>query len=510
MDNCKKVIEMKNIHKSFGENYVLKGVNFSLEKGQVHALLGENGAGKSTLMNILYGLLPASSGEIFINGRKFNELTPKIAIENGIGMVHQHFMLIQPLTVLENIILGNEITKNKGFIDYDKARERVIELSKKYGLSINLDDKVMDISVGQQQRVEILKALYKEADILIFDEPTAVLTPQEIDEFTLIVDNLRKLNKSVIIITHKLQEIKKMAQVCTIIRRGEWIDLVRVSEVSERELAEKMVGRDVSFKVDKVPLELGDVVLKIENLVVKDKRGVDLLKGLDLELREGEILGIAGVDGNGQSELIEAITGLIPVHSGSIQFRNQEISGLKPRDIIDKGISCIPEDRQKRGLILDFNVEDNLILEKIDAEPFSRKGILNFKAIETHAQDLIQKFDIRPMNSKTKAKDLSGGNQQKVIIAREITNDPDVLIAAQPTRGLDVGAIEFIHHYIVEQRNKNKAVLLISFELDEIMDLSDRIAVIYDGKIVGVKDPHQTSEAEIGHLMAGGKTDETV
>lgn len=500
------VVSMRNITKRFGSKEVLTDIDFDLHKCEVHALLGENGAGKTTLMNILYGMFPPNEGSITINGKTFASMTPKKAIEAGIGMVHQHFMLIEPLTVTENIILGYE--KSKGlFLDRKKAYSEVEKISKEYNLTIDPKAKVEDISVGMQQRVEILKSLYHGADILIFDEPTAVLTPQEIVEFIEIVKRLTELDKSVIIITHKLSEIKAMADTCTIIRRGKFIDKVDVKIVDENTLAEKMVGRNVSFNVDKKAIEKGGVVLNIEDLWVKDKRGIDALKGLDLKLHAGEILGIAGVDGNGQTELIDAITGMTKANRGSVNLNGVDITNASTRKILDTGMNSIPEDRQKRGLILEYPIKDNLILERVGQEPFSTKGRLNFKNIDDNAKDLVGKFDIRPDEIEEKAMSLSGGNQQKVIIAREISNNPDVLIAAQPTRGLDVGAIEFIHQYLVELRNQNKAVLLISFELDEIMDLSDRILVIYDGKIVGEKDPKETDEFEIGRLMAGGIDD---
>ncbi len=500
--NENPIVSLKNIHKSFGEKKVLKGVDFDLHKCEVHALLGENGAGKTTLMNILYGMFPQTEGNIYIKGEEIINNSPKKAINMGIGMVHQHFMLIEPFTVTENIILGYE-GENSFFVDRKKARDEVIKLSKEYGLLIDPDSKVSDISVGQQQRVEILKALYHGADILIFDEPTAVLTPQEINEFIEIVKKLTELGKSVIIITHKLKEIKAMADTCTVIRRGEYIDKLIVKNVSEAELAEKMVGRDVSFNVKKEKINLGEEIFKIEDLWVKDNRKVDKVKGLNLSIRKGEILGIAGVDGNGQTELIDAISGMRKSQKGKVILKGDDITNKNPRDIIDLGMNQIPEDRQKRGLVLEYPIKDNLILENIDKD-FSKNGILDFKKIEENANNLIDKFDIRPNDINEKAGSLSGGNQQKVIIAREITNDPDLLIAAQPTRGLDVGAIEFIHQYLVELRNQGKAVLLISFQLDEVMDLSDRICVIYDGQIVGELDPKETDEYEVGRLMAGG------
>ena len=494
--NESPIVSLKNIHKSFGDKKVLKGIDFDLHKCEVHALLGENGAGKTTLMNILYGMFPQNEGDIYIKGEEIINNSPKKAIKMGIGMVHQHFMLIEPFTVTENIILGYE-GKNS-FIDRDKAKKEVLKLSQEYGLLIDPDSKVSDISVGQQQRVEILKALYHGADILIFDEPTAVLTPQEINEFIEIVEKLTELGKSVIIITHKLKEIKAMADTCTIIRRGEFIDKVKVNDVNEEDLAEKMVGRDVSFNVKKEKIDLGD-----EILWVKDNRKVDKVKGLNLSIRKGEILGIAGVDGNGQTELIDAISGMRKAEKGKVTLKGEDITNKNPRNIIDLGMNQIPEDRQKRGLVLEYSIKDNLILENLDKD-FSKNGILDFKKIEENANSLIKKFDIRPNDIYEKAGSLSGGNQQKVIIAREITNNPDLLIAAQPTRGLDVGAIEFIHQYLVELRNQGKAVLLISFQLDEVMDLSDRICVIYDGKIVGELDPKETDEFEVGRLMAGG------
>lgn len=501
------VVDLKDISKSFGSNKVLDNVNFTLHKGEVHALLGENGAGKTTLMNILYGLYEPTSGSITVKGKTFDQMTPKLAIQTGIGMVHQHFMLIEPFTVYQNIVLGKEITSKNGILDNKKSIDTVKELSEKYGLMIDPEAKVSDISVGMQQRVEILKCLYRGADILIFDEPTAVLTPQEIDDFIKIVKNLTELGKSIIIITHKLSEIKAMADYCTVIRRGKFIDKLNVKEIDENILAEKMVGRDVRFNVEKQDQEPGEVVLDIKDLVVKDSRNIDAVKNLNLQVRRGEIVGVAGVDGNGQSELIEAITGLRKIESGKVTLKGKEITNHSPRDIIDSGMNTIPEDRQKHGLILDYSIADNLILENVKKKPFSKGLKLDFDAINDNAKQLIEKFDIRPNDYHQRTKNLSGGNQQKVIIAREISNNPDLLIAAQPTRGLDVGAIEFIHKYLVDQRNKNKAVLLVSFELDEIMDLSDNIAVIFDGKIVGEKPAKETNEMELGRLMAGGVVD---
>jgi len=509
IDFSSKVIEMKNITKKFDNFTANDNIDLTVHKGEIHALLGENGAGKTTLMNVLYGLYQATSGEIFINGEKVNITNPNIAIEKGIGMVHQHFMLIETFSVVENIILGMETTIQRGkwdtgYIDIKRAKKEVEELSHKYGLYVDPDAKIHDVTVGMQQRVEILKALYRGADILILDEPTAVLTPQEIEELIQIMKSLTSQGKTIIIITHKLREIKQVADYCTIIRRGKKVDTVKVSDVTEEDLAEMMVGREVSFAVDKKEKEAGDSVLTIDNITVKDNRKLNAVNGLSLEVHKGEILGIAGVDGNGQSELIEGITGLRRIESGKVLLSGEDITNATPNKIIENGMCSIPEDRQKKGLVMDFNVAENMILENYYKEPFSLKGRLNHGEISKYAKELIDKFDVRPKDESAKAKSLSGGNQQKVIIAREVSNDPDVLIAAQPTRGLDVGAVEFVHKYLVEQRDRDKAVLLVSFELDEIMNLSDRIAVIFDGKIVGVLDAKTADEKTLGYLMAGG------
>jgi len=506
IDYDTKIIEMKNITKKFGDFVANDNIDLTVHKGEIHALLGENGAGKTTLMNILYGLYEPTFGEIYLNGKKTNITNPSVAIRNGIGMVHQHFMLVETFTVVENIILGMETTQRMGVLDINRATKEVEELSKKYGLHVDPNAKIHDITVGMQQRVEILKALYRGADILILDEPTAVLTPQEIDELMEIMRSLASQGKTIIIITHKLKEIKQVADYCTVIRRGKKVDTVKVADVTEEDLASMMVGRQVSFKVDKKEANVGDVVLKVDNLVVKDNRKLNAVKGLSLELHRGEILGIAGVDGNGQSEFIEGITGLRPIESGRVILNGKDITNLSPKEIIENGMNTIPEDRQKRGLILDFTVAENMILENYHKEPFSTKGRLNHKAISDFSKELIEKFDIRPRDHMHIAGELSGGNQQKVILAREISNDPDVLIAAQPTRGLDVGAIEYVHKYLVEQRDHGKAVLLISFELDEIMNVSDRIAVIFNGKIVDVMDAKEADERTLGYLMAGGGT----
>ncbi|MGL5641893.1 MAG: ABC transporter ATP-binding protein [Paraclostridium sp.] len=513
VDYGQKAVEMKNITKKFGNFTANDNINLTVHRGEVHALLGENGAGKSTLMNILYGLYQPTSGEIYINGEKVDMTNPNVAISHGIGMVHQHFMLVQPFTVAQNIILGTEPTKGLGTIDMKKAIEDVSNISKKYGLHVDTNAKVEDITVGMQQRVEILKALYRGADILILDEPTAVLTPQEINELMQIIRNLTKQGKSVIIITHKLKEIKAAADYCTIIRRGKYIGTVKVSDTTEDELAAMMVGREVSFKVDKKEPIVGKEVLTVKNLKVKDSRKVQILNDLSLEVRAGEILGIAGVDGNGQSELVEILTGLRKADSGSIKINGEEVLNDKPLNIFKKGIKNIPEDRHKRGLILDFTVAENMVLQRYKEAKFSKNGILNNNEVDKHAEAIIEEFDVRPTDYTLKARALSGGNQQKVIIGREVDNirvdrqatkKAQLLIATQPTRGLDVGAIEFVHKALVNQRDEGNAVLLVSLELDEVMNVADRIAVIYEGKIVGIVDAKDADENTLGFMMAGG------
>ena len=502
-------VQMHEITKTFGSFCALDQVKLEVKKGSIHAILGENGAGKSTLMNVLYGLYQADSGEIYLNGEKCAIKTPNDAIAHGIGMVHQHFMLVDNFTVTQNIILGKEVTGKFGVLDMKKAREDVVKIVKEYGLEVDPDAKIEDISVGMQQRVEILKALYRGADILILDEPTAVLTPQEITELIEIMRGLAASGKTIIIITHKLKEIKSSSDVCTIIRRGQYIDTFPVSDVSEEELATKMVGHKVKLVVDKNPAQPSDVVFEIENLTVKDDRGLEAVKGLSLRVRKGEIVGIAGVDGNGQKELVEAITCLTRVESGTIKINGIEIQNTTPRNVIEHKISTIHEDRQRRGLVLPFTVAENSILVKHRSSEFSRHGMLNLDKMTSFAKKLVEDYDIRPAGCETQAaRGLSGGNQQKVIIAREISHDPDLLIAVQPTRGLDVGAIEYVHKMLVQERDKNKAILLISLELDEIMNVADTINVIYDGAISGTFTQEEADENQIGLLMAGGKRNE--
>ena len=501
------VIEMREITKIFGEFVANDKINLELRKGEIHALLGENGAGKSTLMNMLAGLLEPTSGEIVVNGKSEKLDSPSKAASLGIGMVHQHFMLVEAFTVAENIILGSEVT-NKGVLDLKKANADILELSERYGLAVDPTAKVEDISVGAQQRVEILKTLYRGADILIFDEPTAVLTPAEILELMDIMKTLVKEGKSIILITHKLDEIRAVADRVTVIRRGKSIQTVGIEGATNKDLAEMMVGRSVSFVTEKEEAQPKEVVLQISDLVVDENRGVPAVKELSLDVRAGEIVGIAGIDGNGQSELIQAITGLRKVKSGSIKIKGQEVVGLSPRKITEMNVSHVPEDRHRDGLVLEMMLSENIALQTYYKEPLSKNGVLNYNQINSYARKLMEEFDVRAANEIVPASALSGGNQQKAIIAREVDRNPDLLIVSQPTRGLDVGAIEYIHKRLIGERDKGKAVLVVSFELDEILNLSDRIAVIHDGKIQGIVKPSETNKQELGILMAGGEIKE--
>ncbi|EOU1681774.1 ABC transporter ATP-binding protein [Clostridium perfringens] len=501
------VVEMLNIRKEFPGIVANDNITLQLRKGEIHALLGENGAGKSTLMGILFGMNQPDKGVIKVRGKEVKITNPNVANDLGIGMVHQHFKLVENFTVTQNIVLGCEPKILFGLgMDLTKAAKRIEELSKQYGLNVDPNAKIENISVGMQQRVEILKMLYRDADVLILDEPTAVLTPQEIDELIKIMKNLINEGKSIIIITHKLKEIKAAADRCTVIRRGRYIGTVDVKTTSEAEMAKMMVGREVSFKVNKKPAKPGDVVLDIKNLSVKNNKKVLGLKDFSIDVRAGEIVGIAGVEGNGQSELIEAITGLRKSESGTINFKNKDITRESIRNRINSGIAHIPEDRHKRGLVLDYTIEENMVLEVYDKKPFSNKGLLNKKEIKKYAEKIIDEFDVRSgEGAESIARSLSGGNQQKAIIGREIELNPELLIAAQPTRGLDVGSIEYIHKRLVEQRDSGKAVLLVSLELDEILNVSDRIAIINNGELIGVVNADETNENEVGLMMAGIK-----
>lgn len=502
------IVEMLDVRKEFPGVIACDDITLQLKKGEVHALLGENGAGKSTLMSILFGLYQPDRGKIKVRGKDVEIDNPNVANDLGIGMVHQHFKLVHNFTVTENIILG--IEKTRGLIvDKKTAAKKIKELSEQYGLNVDPNALIMDVSVGMQQRVEILKMLYRQAEVLIFDEPTAVLTPQEVAELMKIIKNLIVEGKSIIIITHKLKEIKAIADRCTVIRRGQFVGTVDVKDTSKEKMAEMMVGRKVSFKVEKQPATVSDVCLEMKGVSVKNYMGVLGLKNFSLQVRKGEIVGIAGVDGNGQAEIVKSLTGMLATESGQILLNGQDITHKSIRDRIDMGISYIPEDRQQFGLVLDYTVAENFVLKKYYQLPFSKRGVLRHDAINKHGESLIVQFDVRAgRGGDTSARSLSGGNQQKAIVAREIDNDPELLVAVQPTRGLDVGAIEYIHKRLLEQRDKGKAVLLISLELDEIMQVSDRIVVINNGEYVDQVMSAETTEAEIGLMMAGVKRGE--
>ena len=501
-------VQMHGITKRFGSFYALTDVELDVEQGTIHSILGENGAGKSTLMNILYGLYRADEGEIFINGKKVNIKNHTAAIQNGIGMVHQHFMLVENFTVTQNIVLGSE--PHRGILtNMKKARQDVLDIVQKYGLEVNPDARIRDISVGMQQRVEILKALYRGAEILILDEPTAVLTEQEIDELLAIMKNLIKDGKTIIIITHKLKEIQASSDVCTIIRRGKYIDTVPVKGITEDELATKMVGHSVQLVVEKTPPQPKEVVLDIQDLYVKNEKGLNAVKNLNLQVRAGEIVGIAGIDGNGQQELTDAINNIRKTYRGKIILCGHEIQNRNPKYGIDLGMATIPADRHKDGLVLGFSVYENTIIEKYRTDEFSPRGRINRRKMRSFAEELIKAYDVRPDNcGPLAAGGLSGGNQQKIVIGREIANDPRLLIAIQPTRGLDVGAIENVHKMLIQERDKGVAVLLVSFELDEVMNVSDRIAVIYDGHIQQIFAHGTVDNRTLGRVMAGGKLEE--
>jgi general nucleoside transport system ATP-binding protein len=498
-------IELLGITKVFPGVVANDDVTLRVEENEIHALLGENGAGKSTLMSILFGLYDADSGQIRVRGREARIRDPNDANALGIGMVHQHFKLVRNYTVAENVILGREPRTRSGNVDMALAERRVAEISERYGLAVEPRARIDSITVGMQQRVEILKTLYRDAEILILDEPTAVLTPQEVDELMAIMRRLKAEGKTIVLITHKLREIKEAADRCTVLRRGRVVGTVEVAGASESSMAEMMVGREVKFRIDKAEARPGDVVLRIEGLTVLGSKGNEAVRGLDLEIRAGEIVGIAGVDGNGQAELIEAITGLAKPVAGRVLLKGEDITRASIRDRIGRGLGLVPEDRHKHGLVLKFRLDENLALKSFREAPFSRlAGLLDFRAMADHAAALIDQFDIRAGEGPaTKCLSMSGGNQQKAIIAREIDLSPELLVIAQPTRGLDVGAIEYIHARIVAERDKGRAVLLVSFELDEIMALCDRIAAISKGEIVGIVDAAVASEREIGAMMAG-------
>ena len=497
------LLELKGITKRFPGIVANDHVDFELAKGEVHALLGENGAGKSTLMNILYGLYHPDEGEIHLNGEPVAIGSPRAAIDLGIGMVHQHFMLIPVMSVAENIVLGVE-PHNGPFLDIEGAEKRVRGLSERFGLAVRPEARIESISVGMEQRVEILKALYRGAEILILDEPTAVLTPQEAEELFEIIRSLQAEGKSIIFISHKLGEVLAIADRITVLRRGKTIETVQREGATEAGLARLMVGREVLLRVEKTPAEPGEPLLTVEDLRVLDERKLEAVRGISFEVRAGEIVGIAGVDGNGQSELVEAITGLRRPESGRILAGRVDITSESARDCLEAGIGHIPEDRQRRGLVLDFTLAENIALKDYCEEPDSKWGWLFPKRLLARAKRLLTEFDVRGGGPKTQAASLSGGNQQKVVVAREVSRDPRILVAAQPTRGLDVGAIEFVHRRLVTERDEGRAILLVSFELDEILSLSDRILVVYEGRVVGEYSP-DVSEEELGIAMTGGR-----
>lgn len=496
-------IEMLNITKDFPGIRANDNVTLRVKKNSIHALLGENGAGKSTIMSILFGLYQPTSGTIKVKGQEVKISDPNVANELGIGMVHQHFKLVDCFTVTENIILGME--PKKGIVlDIKKAAKKVKELSELYGLDVDPYAKIQDITVGMQQRVEILKMLYRDADILIFDEPTAVLTPQEIHELMKIMKNLVKEGKTILLITHKLKEIKEVADECTVLRKGKCIGTINVADTDEAQMAKMMVGRDVNFSVEKGECHPKEVVLDIQNLVVDNFKKLPAVKDFSLQVKAGEILGLAGIDGNGQAELVYALTGLAKVKSGKILLKGKDITRASIKNRLESGMSHVPEDRHKHGLVLDFTLKENFIIHNFEKSPFSKHGVLQPKQIDDYADRLIEQFDVRSGQGKeTVTRSMSGGNQQKAIIAREIDRSCDLMVVVQPTRGLDVGAIEYIHKRIVEERDKGHAILLVSFELDEIMNLSDRIAVIHNGELSGLVMRKDTDENELGLMMAG-------
>jgi simple sugar transport system ATP-binding protein len=509
MDAATPILELDGITKRFPGVLANDQVSIDLRRGEVHALLGENGAGKTTLMNVLYGLYRPDEGEIRVSGTPVTFQSPRDAIANGIGMVHQHFMLIPVMTIAENVVLGMEPSERAIFLDYGAARRRVEDLATSFGFVVDPDAKIEDITVGQQQRVEILKALYRRADVLILDEPTAVLTPQEAGELFGILAGLKREGMSIIFISHKLNEVLEIADRVTVLRRGKVVETLPTAGATEEQLARLMVGREVLLRVDKSKADVGETLLRVDDLRVTDDRGIAKVRGISLEVRAGEIVGIAGVDGNGQTELIDAITGLRRPESGTIELGGVDVTRESAREHFDDGLGHVPQDRQRHGLVLDFGIAENMALHEFRKAPASRFGWLFPGRLVERAKRLIREFDVRGGGPQTKASALSGGNQQKVILAREIDRDPKVLIAAQPTRGLDVGAIEFVHRRLVDERGEGRGVLLISLELDEILSLSDRILVIFEGEIVG-EFPPTTTEEELGLAMTGGREKERV
>ena len=500
------ILELKNISKSFGHVQANKNINLTINRGTIHGIIGENGAGKSTLMSIVFGLYQANSGSIKVNGKEIKLKSPKDSIINGIGMVHQHFMLVENFTVLENIILGfeGELVFGKNL---EKAKKDLKNLCDTYKLNIDLNSTISDLSVGFRQRVEILKSLYRGAEILILDEPTGVLTPQEVDELFKILRSLKEEGKTIVLITHKLIEIMDLTTEVSVMRQGEMVGHTKTENTNKEQLAEMMVGRSVLLRLDKSEVKTGDVVFKVENLTVKDDLDVTRVKNVNLEIRAGEILGLAGVTGNGQTELLEALSGIRKVETGEIYLEGKKISDsqnlLDPRELKERGLAHVPEDRQRMGLVTDFKAYENLIFGYQDQQPFSKSSILNHRDIISHSKKIMEEYDVRPQSPNLITSNFSGGNQQKIILSRELNENPKVLLVGQPTRGVDIGAIEFIHQRLIDMRDRGAAILLVSVELDEVLSLSDRIIVMFDGNIVGEKENKNVTDRELGLLMAG-------
>ena len=500
------ILELKNINKSFGHVQANKNINLTIKKGTIHGIIGENGAGKSTLMSIVYGLYQADTGSINVSGKEIKLRSPRDSIESGIGMVHQHFMLVENFTVIENIVLGfeGEFVFGKKL---EKAKEDLQKLCETYKLNIDLDSVISDLSVGFRQRVEILKSLYRGAEIFILDEPTGVLTPQEVDELFKILRSLKEEGKTIVLITHKLNEIMDLTSEVSVMRQGEVVGHTKTTDTNKEKLAEMMVGRSVLLRLNKAEAKLGDVVFKVDNLTVKDDLDVTRVKNVSLEIRSGEILGLAGVTGNGQTELLEALSGIRKVESGNIYLNDEKISDkdnlLDPRELKEKGLAHVPEDRQRMGLVTEFKAYENLIFGYHDQEPYSKSSILRDGDILSFSRKVMEEYDVRPRSPQLITSNFSGGNQQKIILSRELNENPKILLVGQPTRGVDIGAIEFIHQRLIDMRDKGAAILLVSVELDEVLSLSDRILVMFDGNIVGERINKDVTDRELGLLMAG-------
>lgn len=500
------VVEMKGIVKNFGQVQAVKSGEFTLKKGEIHSLIGENGAGKSTMMKLLYGMYPIDEGEITVKGKRMEQLNPKIAIEHGIGMVHQEFMLVNDLTVLENIILGFEPKKGLR-IDFDKARKEVEAYINEYDMEVQLDKKVSQISVGEAQRVEIIKTLMRGADIIILDEPTAVLTPQEAGRLFEILNNLKQGGKSLVFISHKLNEVMEISDRISVMRQGTYMGTVTKEETSPIDLTKRMIGREVFLNIDKTYAEVGETILEVMDVWVPSQKESSKIRGMSLSVKEGEIVGIAGIDGNGQSELVEAITGLRKVEKGSISLNGKDITNLSPKKARESGLAHIPEDRNTRGLNRTMSIEDNLIAVRLDKPPFTKGMLLNKASHDVYAEEMVEQFDIRPTDYRLPTSNLSGGNAQKVVVAREVSMKKKLLVASQPTRGVDIGAIELIRNTLELAKKQGAGVLLVSAELEEIISLSDRIIVIHEGKITGEMMASEANEYNLGLLMMGGSAD---